>query len=328
MPPKTETIWFDGRWVPWDEAKVHVLVHGLHYGTGAFEGIRCYGTSRGPALFRLEDHLDRWFRSASYLFLTIPYERSHLAQVCRQAVVENGLDDCYVRPLAFYGLGGMNFSFRDNAVHVAIAAWPWGAYLGEEGMRRGIRVKTVSWLKTSTNAIPSAAKLAGAYVNSCLAYQEAMRAGFEEALLLNENGTVAEGTGENLFVVKENGLTTPPSSDHLVPGITRDSVMRLARELGYPVREASVSRSDLFAADEVFLTGTAAEVTPVREVDYQPIGAGSAGTVTQSLQKAFFATVRGDDPRYREWLSYVDAPLSARDGRVRQMSESVSANVK
>ncbi len=328
MPQKTDTIWLDGRWVPWDEAKVHVLVHGLHYGTGAFEGMRCYRTPQGPAIFRLEDHLARWYRSASYLFLKIPFEVEDLAEVCRKAVVENGLDDCYVRPIAFYGLGAMNFSFRDNDVHVAIAVWPWGAYLGEEGMRRGIRVKTVSWFKTSTNAMPSAAKLAGAYVNSCLAFQEAMRAGFDEALLLNENGTVAEGTGENIFAVKDEVLLTPPSSDHLVPGITRDSVMRLARDLGYVVREASLSRADLLAADEIFLTGTAAEVTPVRELDYQRIGAGQAGPVTLELQKAFFAAVRGEDPRYREWLSYVHVPLSARDANVRQLSESVSANVK
>ncbi len=328
MPPKTNAIWFDGHWVPWAEAKVHVLSHGLHYGTGAFEGLRCYRTSRGPAIFRLEDHLKRWFRSASYLFLTIPYDMAELMDVCRQAVVENGLDDCYVRPIAFYGLGGMNFSFRDNAVHVVVGAWPWGAYLGEEGLHRGIRVKTVSWAKTSTNAVPSAAKLAGAYVNSCLAFQEAMRAGFDEALLLNEHGMVAEGTGENVFAVQDDVLVTPPSSDHLVPGITRDSVMRLARDLGYVVREASLSRSDLLAADELFLTGTAAEVTPVRELDYQSIGAGSAGPVTGRLQNAFFAAVRGEDARYRDWLSYVHVPLSARAGNVRQMSESVSANVK
>lgn len=328
MPQKTDTIWLDGRWVPWDEAKVHVLVHGLHYGTGAFEGMRCYRTAQGPAIFRLEDHLKRWFRSASYLFLRIPYEPDELAEVCRNAVVENGLDDCYLRPIAFYGVGGMNFSFRDNAVHVAVAVWPWGAYLGEEGLRRGIRVKTVSWAKTSTNAMPSAAKLVGAYVNSCLAFQEAMRAGFDEALLLNETGNVAEGTGENVFAVTDEVLLTPPASDHLVPGITRDSVIRLARDLGYVVRETSLTRTELVAADEIFLTGTAAEVTPVRELDYQPIGAGQAGAVTLELQKAFFAAVRGEDHRYREWLSYVHVPLSARDGKVRQLSESVSANVK
>ena len=328
MPPKTETIWFDGRWVPWDEATVHVLSHGLHYGSGAFEGIRCYCTPSGPAIFRLEEHIDRWFRSAAYLFMEIPYTRGELADVCRQAVVSNGLGDCYVRPIAFYGLGGMNFSFRDNALHVAVAVWPWGAYLGEEGMRRGIRVKTVSWVKTSTNAIPSAAKLAGAYVNSSLAFQEAMRAGFDEALLLNENGNVAEGTGENVFLVKGEVLLTPPPSDHLVAGITRDSVLRIAQDLGYAVRESSVSRAELLAADEVFLTGTAAEVTPVRELDYRPIGGGEAGPVTREIQRAFFAAVRGEDPRYREWLSFVRAPVTTHDGDLRQVSESVSANVK
>ena len=325
MPPKTETIWFDGRWVPWDEAKVHVLVHGLHYGTGAFEGIRCYRTAEGPALFRLEDHLTRWFRSTAYLFLTIPYEPAHLAQICHHAIVKNGLDEGYVRPVAFYGLGGMNFSFRDNAVHVAVAVWPWGAYLGEEGMRRGIRVKTASWAKTSTNAIPSAAKIAGAYVNSCLAYQEAMRAGFDEALLLNENGTVAEGTGENVFIVRDGTVLTPPSADHLVPGITRDSVMRLALDLGYAVRETSLSRSDLLAADELFLTGTAAEVTPVRELDYHPIGTEGVGPVTQELRQAFLSAVHGEDPRYREWLSYIGRGVSSDERTVRARVKSAPA---
>jgi len=328
MPPKTETIWLDGRFVPWEDAKIHVLVHGLHYGSGVFEGIRCYKTAEGPAIFRLEDHLRRLFRSAAYLYMRIPYDLQELAEVCRRAVVENDLEDCYLRPIAFYGLGGMNFSFRDNVVHVAVAAWPWGAYLGEEGLRRGIRVKTVSWVKTPTNAVPSGAKLAGNYVNSSLAFQEAMRAGFDEALLLNENGHVAEGTGENLFLVRGGVLTTPPTSDHIVDGITRDSVMRMALDLGYEVREASVSRPDLFAADEVFLTGTAAEVTPVREIDWQPIGSGRAGPVTLELQKAFFAAVHGESPQYREWLSYVGETASTRDGGIRQLSESVSANAK
>jgi branched-chain amino acid aminotransferase len=325
MPPKTERIWFDGRWVPWDEAKVHVLVHGLHYGSGAFEGMRCYRTPRGPAIFRLEDHLRRWVRSAEYLFLQIPYGLGVLAAVCRQVVSQNGLEDGYVRPIAFYGLGGMNFSFGDNAVHVAIAVWPWGAYLGEEGMRRGIRVKTASWVKTSTNAIPSAAKLAGAYVNSSLAYQEAMRAGFDEALLLNEIGTVAEGTGENVFIVRDGAILTPASADHLVPGITRDSVIRLARDRGYAVREVSLSRSDLLAADELFLTGTAAEVTPVRELDYHPIGSGGAGPVTQELREAYLAAAHGEDPRYREWLSYVREGPPADDRTARPRTESAPA---
>ncbi|HYY47294.1 MAG TPA: branched-chain amino acid transaminase [Thermoplasmata archaeon] len=324
MPPKTETIWFDGRWVPWEEAKVHVLVHGLHYGTGAFEGMRCYRTPRGPAIFRLEDHLRRWVRSAGCLFLRIPYDLQDLAAVCRRVVVENGLEDGYVRPVVFYGLGGMNFSFRDNAVHVAIAVWPWGAYLGEDGMRRGIRVKTASWVKTSSNAIPSAAKIAGAYVNSCLAYQEAMRAGFDEALLLNDRGTVAEGTGENVFAIREGEILTPPASDHLVSGITRDSVMRLALDRRYALREVSLSRSDLLAADEVFLTGTAAEVTPVREIDCHPIGEGGAGPVTQELREAYLAAAHGEDPRYSAWLSYVlESP--SRNRIVRSASESAPA---
>ncbi len=328
MPPKTDTIWMDGRLVPWDEAQVHVLAHGLHYGTGLFEGMRCYGTPHGPAIFRLADHVDRFFRSADYLFMPLPLGRDELADVCRLTVRENGLTDGYVRPLAFYGLGGMNFSFRDNAVHVAVAVWPWGAYLGEEGLRQGIRVKTVSWVKTSTNAIPSAAKLAGAYVNSCLAFQEAMRAGFDEAILFNEAGTIAEGTGENLFTVNGDVLTTPPPSDHILTGITRDSVMRIARDLGYEVREASVSRPDLFAAEEVFLTGTAAEVTPVREVDWHPIGAGRAGPSTLEIQKEFFAAVHGERARYQAWLAPVREAVSASDGNIRQMTESVSANVK
>lgn len=328
MPPKTESIWMDGRFVPWEDAKVHVLVHGLHYGTSAFEGMRCYKTGYGPAIFRLEDHLRRLYRSAGYLYMSIPYELDEFADVCRQAVADNDLEDCYLRPIAFYGLGGMNFSFRDNQVHVAVAVWPWGAYLGEEGMKRGIRVKTVSWIKTPTNAVPSSAKIAGNYVNSSLAFQEAMRAGFDEALLFNDAGNLAEGTGENLFLVRDGVLATPPTSDHIVEGITRDSVMRIARDLGYEVREASLSRPDLFSADEVFLTGTAAEVTPVREIDWQPIGAGHAGPVTLELQKAFFAAVRGESPQYKEWLSLVYEPASTRDGRVRQLSESVSANVK
>jgi branched-chain amino acid aminotransferase len=328
MPPKTDVIWMDGRYVPWDEAKVHVLSHGLHYGTGLFEGMRCYRTRDGPAVFRLEDHLARFYRSASYLYMDLPYAADELAVVCREVVARNGLEDGYVRPVAFYGLGGMNFSFRDNAVHVAVAVWPWGAYLGEEGMRRGIRAKTVSWLKTPANSVPSAAKLAGNYVNACLAFQEAMRAGFDEAILFNDAGRVAEGTGENVFVVSGGSISTPPASEDLLPGITRESVMRIATDLGYEVREAPLSRSDLYAADELFLTGTAAEVTPVREVDWHAIGAGQAGPVTLEIQQAFFAAVHGENSQYRAWLTPVREAVSAGVGNVRQMTESVSANVK
>ncbi len=328
MPPKTDVIWMDGRFVPWDEAKVHVLAHALHYGTGLFEGLRCYRTPDGPAIFRLEDHIRRFYRSASFLYMDLPLAMEELVDICREVVVRNGLEDGYVRPVAFYGLGGMNFSFRDNAVHLAVAVWPWGAYLGEEGMRNGIRVKTVSWIKTPAASVPSAAKLAGNYVNACLAFQEAMRAGFDEAILLNESGRVAEGTGENLFVASGGTLVTPPGSEDLLPGITRESVWRIAEDLGYEVREGPVTRSDLYAADEVFLTGTAAEVTPVREVDWHPIGPGRSGPMTQAIQKAFFAAVRGQDTRYRGWLTPVETGVSAGAGNVRQLTESVSANVK
>lgn len=328
MPPKTDVIWMDGRYVPWDEAKVHVLSHGLHYGTGLFEGMRCYRTPDGPAVFRLEDHLVRFYRSASYLYMDLPYAAEELAEVCREVVARNGLEDGYVRPVAFYGLGGMNFSFRDNAVHVAVAVWPWGAYLGEEGMRRGIRVKTVSWLKTPANSVPSAAKLAGNYVNACLAFQEAMRGGFDEAILFNDAGRVAEGTGENVFVVSGESIVTPPASEDLLPGITRESVMRIASDLGYEVGEAPLPRSELYAADELFLTGTAAEVTPVREVDWHAIGSGQAGPVTLEIQRAFSAAVHGENPQYRAWLTPVREAGLAGVGNVRQMTESVSANVK
>ncbi len=328
MPPKTDVIWMDGRYVPWDEAQVHVLSHGLHYGTGLFEGMRCYRTADGPAIFRLEDHVARFCRSASHLYMDIPYSPRELEGVCRDIVARNGLEDGYVRPVAFYGLGGMNFSFRDNAIHVAVAVWPWGAYLGEEGMRRGIRVKTVSWTKTPSNSVPSAAKLAGNYVNACLAFQEAMRSGFDEAILFNESGRVAEGTGENVFAVTGEELITPPESEDLLPGITRDSVIRIASDLGYQVSEVPLTRSDLISADEVFLTGTAAEVTPVREVDWHPIGLGRAGPMTLEIQGAFFAAVHGEDPRYRAWLTPIREAVSTGVGNLRQMTESVSANVK
>ncbi len=328
MPPKTDVIWMDGRFVPWADAQVHVLAHGLHYGTGLFEGMRCYRTADGPAIFRLGDHLARFERSASTLYMELPYDVDDLADVCREVVARNHLEDGYVRPFAFYGLGAMNFSFRDNAVHVGVAVWPWGAYLGDEGMRRGIRVKTVSWVKTPSNSVPSAVKLAGNYVNACLAYQEAMRSGFDEAILFNEAGRVAEGTGENVFLVKDDSIVTPPGSEDLLEGITRDSVMRIAADLGYKVREAPVSRSDLYAADELFLTGTAAEVTPVREVDWHAIGAGEAGLITRHVQKAYFAAVRGEAARYRRWLTPVYVPVSADVGNHRQLTEAVSANVK
>ncbi len=309
MPPRTEKIWMDGELVPWDQAKVHVLAHGLHYGTSCFEGMRCYPTPRGPAIFRLRDHMLRLFQTASVLFMRVPHPLQELEEVCRSVVRENHLEDCYVRPLLYYGLGGMNFSFRDNPVHFACAVWPWGAYLGEEGMEVGIRCLTSSWMKTPTNAIPSTAKISGSYVNGCMAYQEAMRSGCDEAILLNQNGNVAEGTGENVFIVKERRLFTPPVSAHIVAGLTRDTVMRLARDLGYEVEERDMTRGELLQADELFLTGTAAEVTPVRELDFHPIGIARTGPVTQEIQASYDALVHGKldgkMQRYGQWLSYV-----------------------
>ncbi len=305
MPPRTDKIWMDGELVPWEEAKIHVLSHGLHYGTSCFEGMRCYPTVKGPAIFRLREHMLRFIQSSLVLRMRLPYSLEQLEEVCRLVVRENHLEDCYLRPIFYYGLGGMNFSFRDNPVHLACAVWPWGAYLGEEGMRVGIRCLTASWTKTSTNAIPSTAKIAGSYVNGCMAYQEAMRAGCDEAILLNEHGNVAEGTGENVFMVKDRRVYTTPISAHIVAGLTRDSVMHLARDRGYEVEERDLTRTELLQADEVFLTGTAAEVTPVRELDFQPIGIGSAGPVTKEIQAEFFALVHGKVAKYEGWLDYI-----------------------
>jgi branched-chain amino acid aminotransferase len=279
-----------------------VLSHALHYGTAAFEGVRAYQTARGPAVFRLGDHLRRFGQSARVLGLPVEFDIGTLESACHEVVRRNGLGDCYIRPLAYAGEGSLGLDFRQNPVHTLIAAWPWGPYLGE-GVRKGIRLKIVSWAKTSSAAVPSAAKLAGNYVNSCLALIEAKQAGFDEALLLNQRGTVAECSGENVFVVEGDRLTTPPPQDDLLPGITRATLGELAREEGLRVCEQSVTRAQLMAADEVFLTGTAAEVTPVREVDWQPIGEGVPGPVTRRLQHLYESVVRGEWPKFRSWLS-------------------------
>ncbi|MGH7340057.1 MAG: branched-chain amino acid transaminase [Candidatus Rokuibacteriota bacterium] len=309
-------MWMDGEFVGWEDASVHAMSHALHYGTAVFEGVRCYATADGPAVFRLREHLERFARSASFLFMGMPWTVGDLEEACHETVRRNGFKDCYLRPLAFYGAGPMNFTFKGNQVRVFVAAWPWGAYMGD-GLRNGIRVKTVSWRKTPTNSMPSTAKLSGNYVNSCLAFQEAMRAGFDEALLLNDNGSVAEGSGENVFMVESGRVTTPPVSDNILAGITRESVMTIAKELGYGVREASLTRAELISADEVFMTGTAAEVTPVREIDWQPVGSGKPGEVTQKVQSTFFAAVRGELPEYAHWLSYVDKKDEAAGSQAR-----------
>lgn len=299
----TEKIWMDGQMVPWDEARVHVLTHTLHYGSGVFEGIRAYETRKGPAIFRLNDHVARMFRSAKIFSIEIPFSYETIFDACKEVVRSTGLPSCYVRPLVYLGYGEMGVNPIPAPVNVAIAAWPWGAYLGDEGLARGIRAKISSWKRHDPNIIPPAAKGTGQYINSSMAKLEAIRGGYDEAILLNGAGFVAEASGENLFIVRDGDLITPPVSAGALIGITRDSVMQIASDLGITVREAELVRSDLYTADECFLTGTAAEVTPVREVDDRMIG--DPGPVTKKVQEIFFSAVKGEVDRYASWLEYV-----------------------
>lgn len=299
-------IWMDGELVPWEEAKVHVLTHALHYGSGVFEGIRAYETKRGPAVFRLPDHLRRLFRSARVYHMDIPYTVEQLAEATKLVVRANGLRSCYIRPIAFRGYGEMGLNPLPAPVNVSIACWPWGAYLGEESLEVGVRAKVSSWKRVEHNMLPPGAKATGLYISSGLAKVEALKAGYDEAIMLNVAGHVTDGPGENLFIVKDGVVITPPLSAGCLDGITRDSVMTIARDLGYQVVERDLSRFDLYTADEAFYTGTAAEVAPIREVDDRPLGAGGRGPVTKELQETFFAAARGEIPRYEHWLSYVE----------------------
>jgi branched-chain amino acid aminotransferase len=300
---KTEKIWMDGELVPWDEARVHVLTHSLHYGSGVFEGIRTYSAADGPAVFRLTDHIQRLFDSAKLIMMTIPWTRDQLVDACKLTVRESGLDSCYVRPIAFLGYGEIGLNPLPCEVNVSIAVWPWGAYLGEESLEAGVRMKVSSWRRMDPNVNPVAAKGTGIYINSSLAKVEAVKAGYDEAILLNTQGYVAECTGENLFIVKDGVLITPPLSSGALAGITRDSIMTIARDLGVPVKEEQLLRHDLYLADEAFLTGTAAEVVPIRSVDDREIG--NRGEITRKLQETYFAAVRGEVEQYKDWLEYV-----------------------
>ena len=303
---EVETIWMNGELVPWHEAKVHVLSHALHYGSGVFEGIRAYETSRGPAVWHLEAHLDRMYDSASIYFMEIPYTRDQLVQATKDVIRANDLPACYIRPIAFRGYGEIGVNPLANPVDVSIAAWPWGAYLGEDALEQGVRVKVSSWKRHDQNSLPSSAKATGGYLVSILAKIDSLKSGYDEAVLLNHEGHVGEGSGENIFVVKDGDLFTPPTGDGCLAGVTRNSVMTMARDLGYTMTERSLVRTDLYLADEVFFTGTAAEITPIREVDDRAVGEGRRGPVTKSLQDAFFAATKGDDPRYADWLTYVN----------------------
>jgi branched-chain amino acid aminotransferase len=300
---ETEKIWMNGELVDWADATVHVGVHGLHYGTGVFEGIRCYETDRGPAVFRLREHLQRLHDSARIMHMQIPYPVDELRQATHELLGANGLPECYIRPIAFYGYGQLGVHCRDNPVEVVIMSWPWGAYLGEEGLKKGISAKISSWQRIGPNTIPHAAKATGVYLNSMLAVAEANRGGYDEAILLTEEGYVADGSGENIFVVKDGRISTPDLATGILPGITRDSIFEIAAELGYEVRETQLIRSDLILADEVFMTGTAAEVTPLRAIDDHEIG---VGPVTLAIQEAYLDTVRGKRPQHADWLDVVE----------------------
>lgn len=299
---KADKIWMDGKLVAFEDSKVHVLTHALHYGIGVFEGIRAYkGADGRSAIFRLREHVQRLYDSAHIVLMEIPFTGDQLEKACVEVLKANKLDAGYIRPLAFFGTGAMGVG-ATNPVQVIVAAWPWGAYLSEDGLRRGIRAKVSSFNRMHVNVQMVRAKISGQYVNSFLATREAALSGYEEAILLDTEGYVAEGAGENIFIVKNGVLQTPPLSSAVLAGITRDSVLRIARDLGVPVKEEKFTRDTMYLADELFMTGTAAEVTPVREVDNRRIGKGEPGPVTKRIQEAFFRAVRGEEPRYREWL--------------------------
>lgn len=304
MADRDGVIWYDGQLVPWREATTHVLTHTLHYGMGIFEGIRAYKTERGTSIFRLQEHTKRFFRSAKILGMKLPLEAGTINDACRTVMRENGLTDGYIRPMSFYGSEGMGLRANNLQVHTIVAAWEWPAYLGSEGLERGIRVRVASYTRHHVNAAMAKAKCNGNYVNSTLALHEALRDGFDEAILLDAQGYVAEGSGENIFIVRNGKLYTPPLTS-VLEGITRDTVLTLCEELGLQVQERLMTRDELYVADEVFFTGTAAEVTPIREVDGRTIGDGSRGPITERLQSLYFDQVYGRRDLHSDWLDLV-----------------------
>ncbi|MFZ5997638.1 MAG: branched-chain amino acid transaminase [Nitrospirota bacterium] len=304
MIPKTEKIWMDGTFVNWDDAQVHIMTHTLHYGLGAFEGIRCYKTPKGPAVFKLDEHVKRLFRSAHIFLIDIPFTEEEIKQAIIDTVKVNKLQECYIRPLVYIGYGAMGLYPKGNPVRVAVAAWPWGAYLGEDGLEKGIRVKVSSFIRNHVNSNMSRGKICGYYVNSQIAKKEAISCGYDEALLLDTEGYISEGSGENIFIVRNDILKTTPLTS-ILEGITRDSIITLAGDAGIEVVEARFTRDEVYICDEAFFTGTAAEVTPIRELDGRMIGDGKAGAITKKLQALFFDTVKGKGKKYEHWLTYV-----------------------
>jgi branched-chain amino acid aminotransferase len=303
---RTKKIWMDGALVDWDDARIHVLTHALHYGSGVFEGIRAYETARGPSVFRLGDHIKRLFRSAHVYQMRIPFSPESLVEAVRETVRANGLEACYIRPLVYRGAAEMGLNPMPAPVNVSIAVWSWGVYLGEEALEHGCRAKISSWKRTDHNVLPPGAKATGQYIGSGLAKMEALSAGYDEAIMLNHAGYVTDGTGENVFIVKDGALWTPPVSAGCLDGITRDSIMTIARDQGYQVLERNLSRFDLYTADEAFFTGTAAEIAPIREVDDRPIGSNGRGPITKELQSIFYGAVHGELDAYRHWLHLID----------------------
>jgi len=294
----------DGKLVSWDKANVHILTHTLHYGLGAFEGIRCYNTTNGSAIFRLDEHVERLFQTAHIFLIDIPYTREEIKKAIIKTVNANKLKECYIRPLVYIGYGAMGLYPKDNPIRVAIAAWSWGAYLGEEGLKKGIRVRVSSFIRNHVNSNMSRGKVCGYYVNSQLSKKEAVAGGFDEGILLDTEGYVSEGSGENVFVVRNGVLKTTPLTS-ILEGITRNSILTVARDLGIETREERFTRDEVYIADEAFFTGTAAEVTPIRELDNRTIGIGKAGPITKKLQSAFFDIVKGKNRKYESWLTYI-----------------------
>ncbi|MGI9097372.1 MAG: branched-chain amino acid transaminase [Solirubrobacteraceae bacterium] len=309
---QADLIWMNGEFVAWEDAKIHVLTHGLHYGTGVFEGMRCYDTEIGSAVFRHRDHLQRLRRSAELYYMPMPFDVEALRAATHELIGRNGLRSCYIRPIMYRGYGQMGLNPLEAPVDVAIAVWEWGAYLGEEGKRSGIRAKVSSWRRISPESLIPSAKASGQYLNSVLAKIESQKAGYEEAILLDDHGRVCEGTGENIFVVWEGRIVTPPAASSILDGITRKSAIRIARDLGVEVIERDIARAELYLADEVFMTGTAAELVPVREIDDHTIGGGTPGTITRAVQAAFEDALMGRSERYREWLDPVPARAEAK----------------
>ena len=304
MIPKTEKIWMDGKFVSWDNATVHILTHTLHYGLGVFEGIRCYETRKGTAIFRLDEHIDRLFNSAHIFLIEIPYSKAEIRDAIIKTIKANKIKECYIRPLVYIGYGAMGLYPKENPINVSIAVWSWGSYLGDKGLKDGIRIKTSSFIKNHVNANMARGKVCGYYVNSQLAKKEAISCGYDEALLLDAEGYVSEGSGENIFIVRNGMLKTTPLTS-ILEGITRNSIIKIAYDNGIKTIEERFTRDELYIADESFFTGTAAEVTPIREADGRAIGNGKPGKITKKLQSIFFDIVRGRNKKYESWLTMV-----------------------